>query len=65
MCRRIDERLHILENNGNNVNIHRNINLLPPLLMDCLENINNFEIILVSEEAQSQLVCTILSLFLN
>ncbi|XP_029162264.1 rho GTPase-activating protein gacU-like [Nylanderia fulva] len=56
MCRRIDERFNILENNNNNINIHRNNNLLPPLLMDCLEDINNFETILVSEEAQLQLV---------
>ncbi|XP_029157953.1 putative uncharacterized protein DDB_G0277255 [Nylanderia fulva] len=56
MCRRIDERFNILENNNNNINIHRNNNLLPPLPMDCLEDINNFETILVSEEAQSQLV---------
>lgn len=57
MCRRIDERLHVLENNGNNLNIHRNIDMLPQLPMDCIEHINNLEIILASEEAQSQLVC--------
>lgn len=59
MCKQIDKRLHILENNDHN------FHLLLPLPMDCLENINNFEIILVSEQAQSQLVCIILSLFLN
>jgi len=30
--------------------------MLPQLPMDCFEDINNFEIILASEEAQSQLV---------
>jgi len=55
MCKRIDE--HVLENNGNNINIDHNIDMLPPLSMDCFEDINNFEIILTSEEAQSQLVC--------
>lgn len=57
MCRRLDERLQGLEINGNNLNIHHNIELLPPLPIDCLEDINNLEMILVSEEAQSQLVC--------
>lgn len=41
MCKRFDERLHVLENNGN-INIHRNHNV-PSLPMDCLEDINNFE----------------------
>lgn len=59
MCKRMDERLHVLENNGNNKNTHRNIDMLPQLPMDCFEDINNFEIILASEEAQSQLVCMI------
>ncbi|XP_020299051.1 probable serine/threonine-protein kinase DDB_G0278509, partial [Pseudomyrmex gracilis] len=45
MCKRIDERLHVLENNGNNINIGRNIDMLPQLPMDCFEDINNFEII--------------------
>lgn len=66
MCKRIDERLHVSENNGNNINIPRNIDMLPQLPMDCFEDINNFEIILASEEAQSQLVCvqyTFLSFF--
>lgn len=56
MCGRIDDRLTIFENT-NNVNVnHNNINMLPQLPMDNIENINNFEIILASEEAQSQLV---------
>lgn len=58
MCKRIDERLHVLENNDNK-NTHRNIDMLPQLPMDCFEDINIFEIILASEEAQSQLVCII------
>lgn len=58
MCKQIDERLHGLENNDNK-NTHRNIDMLPQLPMDCFEDINNFEIILASEEAQSQLVCII------
>jgi len=57
MCKRIDEHLHVLENNDNNINIDRNIDMLPTLPMDCFEDINNFEIILASKEAQSQLIC--------
>lgn len=56
MCKRIDERLHVLENNGNNINIGRNIDMLPQLPMDCFEDINNFEIISACKEAQSQLI---------
>jgi len=56
MCKRIDERLHVLENN-NNLNIQREIDMLPSLPMDCFEDINNFEIVLTSDEAQLQLVC--------
>lgn len=64
MCKRIDERLHVLENNGNNINIPRNIDMLPQLPMDCFEDINNFETILASEEAQSQLVYIHFHLFI-
>lgn len=55
MCRRIDERLGILENNRN-MNVNHNVDMLPPLPLDCFEDINNFKIILVSEEVQLQLV---------
>jgi len=65
MCKRIDKRLHVLENNGNNINIDRNIDMLPPLPMDCFENINNFEIILASKKAQSQLICVPFYLLLS
>lgn len=64
MCRRIDERLHVLENNDNNKNTHRNIDMLPQLPMNCFEDINNFETILASEEAQSQLARIFFFLFI-
>lgn len=62
MCKRIDDRLHLLENANNNVNIHHNIDMLPQLPMNVIEDINNFEVILVSEEAQSQLVSIVFCL---
>ena len=56
LCKRIDERFNLLGNDHNvNVNVH-NIDMLPQLPMNVIEDINNFEGILISEEAQSQLV---------
>ncbi|XP_024869622.1 uncharacterized protein LOC112453236 [Temnothorax curvispinosus] len=56
LCRRIDERLNTMENR-NNVNVnHNNIDMLPQLPMNNIEEIDNFEIILASAEAQSQLI---------
>lgn len=57
ICKRLDDRLHILENvNHTTNNTHHNIDMLPHLPMNEIEDINNFEVILASEEAQSQLV---------
>lgn len=52
----MDARLTVIENTTNKVNVNPNIDMLPHLPMDSIEDINNFETMLESEETQSQLV---------
>lgn len=55
LCTRLDNRLHNVEN-GNHVINNHNTDMIPQLPMNQIEDIDNFEAILVAEEAQSQLV---------
>lgn len=58
ICNRLDNRLHFLKNTNPITSVHQNIDIIPQLPMNQIEDINNFEHILISEEAQSQfLVC--------